>query len=501
MPEPDQIQGYLLDRGGMVINVKHPAYGAVGDGVANDAPAINSALEAARKTGEYGQGLKGAIVFFPPGIYRVNQPLDCNNGQFNLRGSGSHQTVIRGNTGDRAAIIEMVSGGHSSIESMLLDDLGMPNPSSVGVLYGRDQFAHQSLMMTLKDVSIRLRNNMNANLVTATDPQGNPYVADGGTVGIYNVGVEAFNVHNCFILADTGCFFGTHDPLSIPVRSARTAVTDPGYTGPPNPQLTLYRNGTSMTVVVFSGSNWINGMGRSAVRIDGGADFIIHAHLNNPISAQSTAGAYAIAITAQTTNVEYSGSVEGFPSVLYARSVVRGLRLHAYTHSIGTVRELPNGVVIPGEPRVFLDGGALLDSTLNVVPTPDTADATDTETQVEYGRGYLVKSGAAGATVAGSQIFLRKHRIDLGSGSLHGNVILVETALNDPAYAGTPRLSAATQSGNVVVSRDRVQVSGPAFGPDTPAAATQLGSVTRRMEVFDKHGASLGFVPIYNSIT
>jgi len=39
------------------------------------------------------------------------------------------------------------------------------------------------------------------------------------------------------------------------------------------------------------------------------------------------------------------------------------------------------------------------------------------------------------------------------------------------------------------------------LGVNNSAAATSLGSVAKKMEVFDAAGASLGFVPIYDAIT
>ena len=39
------------------------------------------------------------------------------------------------------------------------------------------------------------------------------------------------------------------------------------------------------------------------------------------------------------------------------------------------------------------------------------------------------------------------------------------------------------------------------IGVGNSAAATTLGSVTKKMEVFDAGGTSLGFVPIYDAIT
>ena len=48
------------------LNVKDPEYGALGNGVANDAPAIQTALTAAPR---------GGIVYLPPGVYGLLTPL------------------------------------------------------------------------------------------------------------------------------------------------------------------------------------------------------------------------------------------------------------------------------------------------------------------------------------------------------------------------------------------------------------------------------------------
>src|SRR4051794_17718475 len=128
---------------GLVLNVKDAPFGAVGDGLTDDAPAINRALEVARKKGEYGQGLQGTVVYLPPGIYRVDMPLDLNGRQFNVMGAGQYQTVLRGNTGDRTAVMELVGTGFCKISGLLIDDLvdALPaeqrHPSAIGVLLAR----------------------------------------------------------------------------------------------------------------------------------------------------------------------------------------------------------------------------------------------------------------------------------------------------------------------------------------------------------------------------
>jgi hypothetical protein len=83
------LQAAVLDVGGTVFNVK--AYGAVGDGVADDYLAINLALAAAK--------VAGGVVYFPPGTYKVTQPINgtwVGSPQtfYTIRGSGAMNTII-----------------------------------------------------------------------------------------------------------------------------------------------------------------------------------------------------------------------------------------------------------------------------------------------------------------------------------------------------------------------------------------------------------------------
>lgn len=57
------IAAQFFDKGGAVYNVMHPDFGAVGDGVNDDGPAINAALEEAET---------GGIVVIPPGTYKLD---------------------------------------------------------------------------------------------------------------------------------------------------------------------------------------------------------------------------------------------------------------------------------------------------------------------------------------------------------------------------------------------------------------------------------------------
>lgn len=57
------------------------------------------------------------------------------------------------------------------------------------------------------------------------------------------------------------------------------------------------------------------------------------------------------------------------------------------------------------------------------------------------------------------------------------------------------------RSASNVLKTDDKLITAIGLGVGNSAAATTLGSVVKKMEVFDASGASLGFVPVYNTIT
>lgn len=73
----------FFDVAGRVFNVR--AFGAVGDGAANDTTAVQAAITAA--------GAAGGEVYFPPGIYKVTDALTFG-ANARIRGAGPNQSVI-----------------------------------------------------------------------------------------------------------------------------------------------------------------------------------------------------------------------------------------------------------------------------------------------------------------------------------------------------------------------------------------------------------------------
>lgn len=70
-----QVESAVDFRGLTVFNVRDPRFGAVGDGVTDDTQAIQAAIDATPQSGPYDQ----AIVYVPPGAYRITDTIDLSD--------------------------------------------------------------------------------------------------------------------------------------------------------------------------------------------------------------------------------------------------------------------------------------------------------------------------------------------------------------------------------------------------------------------------------------
>lgn len=482
--------------GGTVLNVRDAPFGAAGDGITDDAPAINRALQAARKTGEYGKGVEGTVVYIPPGVYRLDAPLDMNGRQFNVVGAGAYQTVLRGNTGDRSAVVEMVGSGFSKLSGVLIDDLvgALPeaerNPSAAGVLlarvdapqnfgdYAGPRFAAQSFANNLEDVSIRL----------GTRPAAN---GGRGTVAYYNSCCEATGWHNCFFLADTAAVISAGNPYGLAMRTVRDVEWTPGKPE----RMRMWAGESSMTVVRASGANTMFGITGPALLIAGGSDIAIdscmghQAHLHLP-AEPARWPRYAIEITGTAHNVAYRGSIEGYPgAVRVAGAAVSGLTLNAYMDP--QPMHDAKGAEVDSVPIVMLDkqvveqppgsgqfthaGSSLTNSTLAPVTTPPTAGVV----------GRMIDTAAdASHVIQGNQMTLGNLKVRVrnawSSSVLRGNVATSILPLGSGQFDAPLGI---TRGGNVVAGADGVSTDAyvlPGAVPALPpAGAAHRGKMVR----------------------
>ncbi|HET7233733.1 MAG TPA: glycosyl hydrolase family 28-related protein [Longimicrobium sp.] len=95
--------GVVRDKGGEVFDVK--AYGAVGDNTTDDTAAVQAAVSAANAVhSSLTESLavdsgKGAVVYFPPGIYRITSEIHVSSA-VTIRGAGMYTTQLRMDTSE-----------------------------------------------------------------------------------------------------------------------------------------------------------------------------------------------------------------------------------------------------------------------------------------------------------------------------------------------------------------------------------------------------------------
>lgn len=113
-------------------NVKDVAYGAVGDGTADDSGAIQAAINAAQAVG-------GGIVYFPLGVYKCNTGLTVTNVGVSFLGAGWNQStttvgsIIKAggtftdlvnvnSTGERFSMVDMSMDGNGTATNLITAD-------------------------------------------------------------------------------------------------------------------------------------------------------------------------------------------------------------------------------------------------------------------------------------------------------------------------------------------------------------------------------------------
>lgn len=91
-----------------------------------------------------------------------------------------------------------------------------------------------------------------------------------------------------------------------------------------------------------------------------------------------------------------------------------------------------------------------------------------------------------------------------GAGSIVNPVSITQTGIVFGGLKGSadnPLLHRNVSGTGKILSTDGKLTAVAGLGVGNSAAATTLGSVVKKMEIFDSNGNSLGYIPIYNSIT
>jgi hypothetical protein len=472
-------------------------WGAKGDWLNDDYPAIAAALDTVRVTAVGATGT-GGTVYFPKGIYRVTHPLDCTIGFYHLAGAGPLLSILRGDTGPGRAVIEFLGSQFCTVEGLQIDTTSVANPpqgtptatpSTVGVLLGRVTAAdtgqpNQSWFVNLRECLIRMQHNMDAN-------------GGHGTVGVYNYGCEISNVHDVYVEADV--------PVVYTSENVVFGLTS--YHRPANGAFPMINVGTSMTVVNATGGNGFFAWGGPAVRVSGAAAVHLSAHLARELTVAQGGNVAAVEVSNSLTDFEHRGTIEVFQQMLRTISSIRGARLYA---SMDYSLDYP--LIHLAEDPAHAGIPQIMDSIVNIVPRPGPS-FVGTPPPVET---YLVDSDAGWpAEVSGSLLFLYRGKVRIANAfpesAFNGNVVLSKGALTNAS------ITSGNRNGNALVDEsdkdsiddvlvgdvtvNGVRLDTGKVGVGNSAAGSVLGTVVKKVEIFNAAGTSLGFVPVYNTIT
>lgn len=223
-----------------VINVKFPAYGAVGNGVVDDTAAIQAAINAVpiSSGGTTGQG--GYTIYFPPGKYKLTAALVVGSRRISFLGNpkiGSNGTVLINTTNPNVNFIDYTTGSIDTCSVEGLQFLGAGKASGTGnaVIFGQaGQTAFDSI---IKDCWFSSIPNACVYLKYAADYQIISCGIENSVIGVFieNIGIASGDINsivNCtFYSCTSGVLVQDGTDLLISSNQFNLCGTNPGGTG------------------------------------------------------------------------------------------------------------------------------------------------------------------------------------------------------------------------------------------------------------------------------
>jgi hypothetical protein len=420
-------------------------YGAIGDDVADDTSAIQAAI-AALPAG-------GGLVYFPPGTYKITSAITVRSA-LTLKGAGSSASVIHQHaTGQH---------GFNGVDIMYLtvDGLRVVGPSS-----GSGDGLHLTRSGNAATNYIRLVDSVFRTWGGHGVSISNAIVSTFSQVRCENNGGHGFNLFGVSGIAGTsialtGCYANANTQSGYHFDTMAYC----SLSGCASEANSIDYETINCQSIAFTGCGSENNAG-VGWRISGGYGIGIYTcwlYLNNGVGVQISGNAVAATIIGLVDNTPNAGATA-------CVSVGSGSKAAIFNVHNTTANSLAVGTT-----QVFNDssGGSVFNGAL-----------------------YLQSD----LSVSGNAAFL-------GNANLSGELdIGVDTNLYRVAANNLATDDAFTVGGNFHTYANaqvdgNLRLSGN-LGVGNAVAASTPGSITKKVEIFDANGTSLGYIPVYSSIS
>ncbi len=286
--------------------------GATGLGVADDAPAIQAAVDAALAVNISGNEL-GGIVYFPPGIYKVNTQIICylpaQEASITFQGAGATATYIVGN-----------------VDGWLLckpDDFGVTIKAIDGI-----HFSNQS--SSSGSGALRLDRATQC-VVSRCQLEGRNGAHMGGSDSIYTT-PSSISIASPSVITHSAAAGIFRIGQAFQFRNDTIVFTVTGVIVSPTATATYTNNGTTFTVVSYSSGTLIathlesvsppttsgtlvktGGTGDSSITFTSFVTGLPTPLLDSGVFSTSNTVYYVLGTNWTTTTFEYSDTINGSP--------------------------------------------------------------------------------------------------------------------------------------------------------------------------------------------
>lgn len=433
----------VVRKNALAVNVAD--YGAKGDDAADDTAAIQAAIAALPAA--------GGVVYFPPGTYKITTAIAVRSALV-LRGAGSSASVIH-----QASTL---SHGFSGTDIMYLtvDGLRVVGPGS-----GSGDGLHLVRSSNAATNYIRLVDAVFRTWGASGVSISNAIVSTFSQVRSENNGGHGFDLYGVSGVAGTsvalnGCYANANAGSGYHIDTMAYCALS-GCAAEAN--LVDYE-AVNCQAVSFTGCGSENNGGTGWL-IDGGYGVGLYScwlYRNNGVGVNVANAAIAVTVVSLVDNTPGAGATS-------CVTTASGTKVALFNVHNTTANSLATGST-----QVFNDssGSSAFNGTL-------------------YLQNDLVVSGTtallSNATVSGE--------LDIGTDTNLYRVAANNLATDDAFTVGG---TLHTYSNSQVDGDLRV---GGSLGVGNAAAATTPGAVVRKVEIFDANGNSLGFIPVYNTIT